>query len=296
MIRIPLLADRVHLPLRWYALARLLPCVAALSVYLAALAGVGLIAVGDRLHGWDDSLAGTMTLQVPADTSTARLNTVVALLKQTHGIVGVHVFEPAETARLVEPWLGGSVAIDRLPLPRVIDLHVDGPAIVDLTDLRQRLASIVPDARLEAYGALLAELRNAAVRLTSTIAAVLAVVLLVMVLSAASSAGTALLIRRDMIELLQLLGAKDSHIARQFEAQALQLGLIGGGAGAIASALTILTLGSAGLVSQLSAPIPVEGIADWRVWVVLIGAAIASGAVAMAAARVTVLRGLARMI
>ena len=296
MIRIPFFANRAHLQLRCYASARLLPCVAALSVYLAALAGVGLIAVRDKLHGWDDSLAGTMTLQVPADTSTARLDTVVALLKQTHGIVGVRVLEPAETTRLVEPWLGGSVAIDRLPLPRVIDLHIDGSAVVDLTDLRQKLALIVPDARLEAYGALLVELRGAAVRLTSAFAAVLGVAFLVMVLSAVFSARTGLLLRRDMIELLHLLGAEDGHIARQFEAQAMQLGLIGGGAGAIATALTILTLASTGRVSQLAAPIPVDGIADWRVWVVLMAAAIASGAVAMAAARVTVLRGLARMI
>ena len=49
MIRIPFLADRVHLPLRSYASARLLPCVAALSVYLAALAGVGLIAVATQM-------------------------------------------------------------------------------------------------------------------------------------------------------------------------------------------------------------------------------------------------------
>ena len=295
MMRIASRTSRVPLPPRRDASVRLLPCIAALSVYLAALAGVGLVAVGERLHEWDQSLAGTMTLQVPADTSTARLNTVIALLQQTHGIVGVHVLEPAETARLIEPWLGRPVAIDRLPLPRIIDLHVNGAGGIDFADLRQKLASVVPDARLDAYGTLLEELRSAAMRQTSTIAAVLAMVLLMMVLSAISSARIGLLLHREMIELLHLLGAEDSQIARRFEAQALQLGLIGGGAGAIAAAFTILALGNTGRILQLSAPIPVEGIADWRVWIVLIGAAITGGAVAMAAARLTVLRRLARM-
>jgi hypothetical protein len=38
-----------------------------------------------------------------------------------------------------------------------------------------------------------------------------------------------------------------------------------------------------------------DGLADWRVWAVLIGAVIAAAGLTMATARITVLRRLARM-
>ncbi len=236
-----------------------------------------------------------MTLQVPPDASPARLNTVLALLRQTHGIVGVHPLEAAETARLVEPWLGSSVAVDRLPVPRIIDLQVDGISAAEFTDLRHKLTSIVPDAQLDEHAPLLEHVERAAARLTSVIAAVLVVIVLTMVVSAAADARSGLLLHREYVELLHLLGAGDDQIARQFQRHTLRLGLIGGAAGALAAAITMLVLDGAGSALQLPSPIVGDGIADRRVWLILIGAAIAAAMVAMTAARVTVLRRLAQM-
>jgi cell division transport system permease protein len=294
MIRNPF-ATAVDRPLQRDRSARLLPWTVALTVYLAALGGVGLVAAGDALRAWDTSLAGTMTLQVPADASAARLSTVVALLRQTHGIVSVHLLEPAETVRLVEPWLGPSIAVDRLPMPRIIDLRLTSAGATDIAELHQKLASIVPEAQLDEHKSLLEGLREGVLRVRSVIAGVMTVALLVTVVSAASTAHTGLQLHGEFVELLHLLGAGDGYIARQFQAQALRLGLLGAAAGMGAAALTILALAGIGGVSQLPSRVVADGLADWRVWAVLIGAMIAAGGLTMATARITVLRRLARM-
>jgi cell division transport system permease protein len=295
MIRIPFLTERSRLPLARRASGWFLPWTAALCVYLAALGGIGLVALGDSMRGWDASLAHKVSLQVPADASAARLNTALALLRQTRGIAEARLLDPAETARLVEPWLGRSVAVDRLPVPRLIDLRVDGAGAADLADLRQKLASIMPDAILDDHGLLRDEWRNAATRTMAAIAAMLAAVFLITLWSAVATARAGLLLDRPLVELLQLLGAVDADIARPFQARGLWLGLLGGAGGALAAALTLAAVGSAGRALPLGSPLTGGGIMNWRVWAILLGATALAGFIAMAAARITVLRRLARM-
>src|SRR5690349_3557026 len=82
---------------------RFLPWVVALMVYVATLSAIGLILLEGTLAAAERSLGVTLTLQVPADTSSLRLETIVAVLRRTKGVVSEHVFEPEETARLLAP-------------------------------------------------------------------------------------------------------------------------------------------------------------------------------------------------
>ncbi len=286
-------APRLDLPLGRDASGRFLPWIVALMVYLAALGGAGLVLLGDALHDWDRALATTLTLQVPADATAARVETVLALLRQTPGVAAVHLLEPAETARLLEPWLGPSVPIDTLPLPRLIDLRIDPNSSIDFAALQQRLNSVVPEARIDDHRLWLGRLRGFAVRIEGVIAAVLALVVALMVASVVFAARTGLAIHHPVIELLHLLGAGDLYIARQFQIHALRLGLLGGGVGAVAAAVTLLVLAAAGRALDL--PAPGSGLGDWRVWALLVATGMGAGLVAMTTARLTVLRRLARM-
>jgi cell division protein FtsX len=113
--------------------------------------------------------------------------------------------------------------------------------------------------------------------------------------SAAFAVRTALMADRSVAELLYVLGAADAEIARGFALRALRLGLLGGGIGALVAVVTLVLLRGAGSIVQLPAPILARGLADWRVWAVLIGAALAAGLIAMASAWATALRRLAAM-
>jgi cell division transport system permease protein len=291
---------RFDLPLGRDEAARFLPWIIALMVYLAALGGIALIVLDGTLGAAQRSLAATWTLQVPADISNARLETVLATLRQTKGIRSAQVLAPAQTARLLEPWLGSTVPLDELPVPRLIDLRIDPAAAPDLAPLRQQLASVVPEARLEDPRPWLAGVRAGAHRIESILGAAIAGALLLVALSAVFAVRSALLVHRSAVELLHLLGAGDADIAGQFAIRSLALGLLGGAIGAIAALLTVVALAGAGGVVQLPAPPGMTGaatgIADWRIWAVLVGGILAAGLIAMASAQVTVLRWLARMM
>jgi cell division transport system permease protein len=181
-----------ELPLGPDESARFVPWVVALMVYLAALGGVGLIALDDTLRASEQVLATTLTLQVPAETSNARLETVLALLRQTAGIESVHLLEPAETARLLEPWLGPAVPLDALPVPRLIDLRTGPTREIDVAALRTHLAAVVPDARLDDRLPLPKGMGAAARRIEGILVGGIAVALLLVAASAVFAVRTAL--------------------------------------------------------------------------------------------------------
>ena len=52
------------------------------------------------------------------------------------GIVEIRPFTKAESAKLLEPWLGSGLSLDDLPVPRVIVARVQPGAALDLAALR----------------------------------------------------------------------------------------------------------------------------------------------------------------
>ena len=283
-----------ELPLGTDQSGHLLPLIVAVLVYLAGLGAVGLIVLDDTRRASEHALHTTLTVEVPVEASNARLETVLALLRQTPGIVSVHLLEPAETARLLEPWLG-PLPLDELPVPRLIDLRIDPTAGTDHAALRRQLASVVPDSRLDDHRRWPEGLRAAVRRMEGILAVSITLALSLIAASAMLAVRAALMGDRSALKLLHVLGAADSDITRGCAVRSLRLGLFGGVVGAVAALVTILALSGAGSVVELPAPITVGGAADWRVWGVLTGVVPVAGLIAMASAGVAVRRRLAGM-
>jgi cell division transport system permease protein len=111
---------------------------------------------------------------------------------------------------------------------------------------------------------------------------------------------TGLAINHGTVEVLHLIGARDSFIAAQFQWPALRLGMRGGLIGLIPALLTLLGLseaaGGAGgtAVGGAISALPELTLAPWQ-WAVLLLLPVAAGITALATARLTVLRSLANM-
>ena len=206
--------------------------------------------------------------------------------------------------------LGPAAPLDELPVPRLVDLRTGPKAGIDVTALRTQLAAVVPDARLDDHLSPPKGMRAAARRIEGILVGGIAVALLLVATSAMFAVRTALMADRSAVQLLHVLGAADSAIARRFAVRSLRLGLVGGGIGAVSALLTIVALDGTGAVVQLPAPlsangiaangivangIAANGIADWRLWAVLGSAALAAGLIAMASAWATARRRLAVM-
>jgi cell division transport system permease protein len=293
---------RMDLPTAGDGSGRFLPWIIGLMVYLAALALAGMMSLHGAIERWDSALAGTLTVQLPASAG-GELEPALKLLRATPGVERAEPLDAAANAALLERWLGPGLAAEELRLPRLIDLRVDPARIVDTAALAQRLAAVAPSARLDDHRGWLDRLFDVALAVELLAAAIVALVAGAAVMSIIFATRTGLAIHHGTVEVLHLIGARDTFIAAQFQWPALRLGLRGGLIGLVPALLTLLALSHAAsgvaqgdntAASGAISALPELTLAPWQ-WAILLLLPVAAGVTALATARLTVLRALARM-
>ena len=227
--------------------ARALVAVVAIMTFLAALTTGAVMLVRSAAADWQADVAREVTIQVrPAAGRDieADVAKAAAIARASPGVAEVRPYSKNESARLLEPWLGTGLALDDLPVPRVIVVRIAGGATPDLAQLRAALAEQVPPASLDDHRGFLDRMRAVSGVVLAIGIGVLVLVLVATVLSVTFATTAAMASNRPVIEVLHLIGARDNFIAGHFQRHFLQLGLkggvIGGGSAIALFALTEL--------------------------------------------------------
>jgi len=267
--------------------ARLTLFTAAAMSFLAVFALALALAAGQLAERWEGALTDSATIRIsaPVDQIEAQLQAVLQVLETTPGVTGAQEIPDAEMQRLLAPWFGSNLPVDRLPLPRLVAFSETG-AGYDSEGLRLRLAAEAPGAMLDDHDRWRRPLVTAAkrLRLVASVALVLIGATLAAMVTLAAQA--ALAANGQVIRVLRLVGAEDRFISaafvRRFTLRALAGSAAGTALGLAAAALLPGGTVEAGLLSGL-------GFAGWTwLWpfvLVPVSAAVAYLATAAAAAR-----------
>ena len=291
--------QRSDVPLERDASGRFLPWLIAFMVYLAALSLASVMAAHKITARWDQGLSARLTVQVPPpDPAVGRedmaghVAEVQASLLATPGIADAEVLPEERIEALLRPWLGDGVLDDNLPLPALIAVETDRGTPLDLGALAVRLERVAPGATIDDHQQWLGNVLDLAETIETVAAMVVLAVSFCAVITVIFVTRTGLAIHRQVIELLHLIGAQDSYIARQFQGHALRLGLVGGAMGLVLALFTVILIGYL-LERTQSGLLPSLTLSAGQV-LVLLSLPVATGAVAMITARLTVLLNLTR--
>ena len=284
-------ADRVVPPSGFTAQLTLFA--AGAMAFLAVFALALSLASGRLATRWGDELARSATIRIvaPLDQRTAQTDAALRILETTKGVAKARALSDEEQQALLAPWFGAELAIDELPVPRLIEVIEDSEGM-DPAGLRLRLAAEVPGAVLDDHSRWRKPLVQAASRLrllgwlsTLLIAATTAAMVTL-------AARAALAANAQVIAVLRLVGATDDYIAQAFIRRFTLRALIGAGVGMVLGLLAVMLLPSA---SDAGGFLTGLGFQGWH-WAVPLIIPILASAVAFiatgAAARRT-LRGLA---
>lgn len=292
------------LPLARDASSRFLPWLIAFMVWLATMALAAVMVLSAAGVQWRESLTGSLTVQIVPTGATdaaavdARVEQAIALLRATPGVEGAVVVPADRIAALLEPWLGrdalsGSLG---LPVPRLIDVTLTHESVrghFDSSALAEKLRAEIPGASLDDHGQWLERLIALAKAVEAVAIAVLALISLAAVATVVFATRTGLAIHHDVIEVLHLIGARDGYVARQFEMNALWLGLKGGAAGVVFAVATLLVLGT--LAARVEAGLLPPFAMSIGQWATLAAVALIAAGISLITARITVLRTIGRM-
>ncbi|HRE21979.1 MAG TPA: ABC transporter permease [Rhabdaerophilum sp.] len=224
---------------------RALVLVIVIMTFLAGLTAGAVHLIADASSDWSRDIAREITIQIrplPGRDIEADIRIAADLAGRTRGVEAVRIFDRKEGEKLLEPWLGSGLDLSELPVPRLIVMKLSTGATPDFAALKKDLAERVPNAGLDDHRLWLGRLRAMADALV-----VIGIVILVLVLAATglavafatrgAMAGTA-----HIIDVLHLVGAEDSYIAREFQRHFLRLGLKGGLTGALLAMLFYLLM------------------------------------------------------
>lgn len=219
---------------------RSLAAVVAIMTFLGALTIGAAMVVVSAASDWRAEVGREVTIQVrpaPSRNIDADVRAATELASAAAGVAGVHAFTKEESAKLVEPWLGTGLALEDLPIPRMIVVRLAPGARPDFASLRQVLAAKVPSASLDDHRRWIDRMRNMAGTAVIAGVAVLALVLAATVLSVTFATRGAMATNRPIVEVLHYVGATDNFIANQFQRHFLVLGFKGGAIGGGAAIL-----------------------------------------------------------
>lgn len=230
----------------------LVALVAGAMAFLAVTA-VEAVQGAARLAGvWEQGLAGTATIRVPAEGDPVA---AAAAVRAVAGVASARVVPQDEAADLLLPWLGDGFDVRTVPLPHLVDIRLD-PVPPEAGVVVAALAAAVPGAVYDDHAVWRAPMVRAArafrrIGVGSMGLMAVALAAMVVVAARASLAGAAATVRT-----LRLLGAEDGMIASAFDRGIAARALAGALAGAPLGALAVRSMPLVGVGESLGLSVP----------------------------------------
>lgn len=260
--------------------------VVATLCFLACLTTLAVLVTNRATLGWTSQLQSQATVVIrpraneTPDSAAARAAEALASVR---GVVEARALEKTQAEALVAPWLGDIGDLDDLPIPRLVTVELDPRSPATTSDLNRALRAQGLDGLVDDHSVWTKDIAKAA-----NIARGFGIGILALLISAAASVvafatRAGLKSRRDLVEVLHLVGAQDIYIARLFQERFAQMAGWAGFLGAIGAALIGVALRLAVDIPSLTLALPIA----WGDLLALLPCPLIAALIAAVVARLT---------
>jgi cell division transport system permease protein len=235
---------------------------------------------------WSADVRTAMTVRVLAPADDEAAQRAARAIGDVEGVTSARAMTRARASDLLEPWLGAGELPADIPLPRLVEVGVDPSDAGVAARIGARLSELGFAVQVDDHARWANEVRRAAGLVRAVSFAAVLLFIGAVVAAIAFAARAALVARREVVEVLHLVGAEDAFIAaevrRRFAMLGLRAGAVGAAGAAVAGAALLIGASGAGIALGDAALL---GVLD--VWV-LLAAPLAASAVAAISAHVSV--------
>ena len=298
------IARHEELPLKNDSTSLFLQIMVSIAVFLFAVTLSGVLSINAMLQNWNDSILGSLTVQIMPSTNInpdkavaetlAHQNKALDVLRNLDYIEKAQPLTDKQLEKLIQPWLGDGIEIKDLPVPRIIDVKIKKGADVDFMDLAYKLAQATPMASVDNHKLWLNKLIQFADGIKILALSVLALVVMITSGAIFYTTQTSLGLHKYTIEILHLMGAKDTYVAQQYAKRSAVLAFQGGIIGLLIAVPTIF--GIASLAHQIEGGIIGEAKLSGLDWLAIVSLPVMASVIAMLTAYYTVKQTLQRMM
>lgn len=248
----------------------------SLLMYLATVVFLIALSIHTLVTRWDQDTSHKLTIEIPPATqsfdhlaapfSKNMSQDVCHLLKNVPGINSFRVASRAETIKALEPWFGDSDNIKDLPLSTLIYVQLEPGRSFDVLSLQKRLSEQFHNIHVEDHHNWKKGIFNLAyaVQVISFLIVTLIFIAIITMISYMTKAS--LIIHRDIVDILHLIGAKNAYIAKQYQSHTLRVALKGSFIGILLTGLTLLLFDN--IMSTLDFPLLTRALSTWDIWAI----------------------------
>ncbi len=219
--------------------------VIAIMTFLACITLGAVSMVNNSAERWRSDISREVTVQIrPTDSvdMESAIRQATQIILGFDGVSRVTVLNPAETARLLEPWLGSGLDLEELPVPRLMTVALTGDTEPDFSAMREKLEAEVPGSSLDDHRAWVERLTTMAMTMVAVGTGIFLLVMAATITTVIFATRGAMAGNRDVVEVLHFVGADSGFISSQFQRHFLLLGLKGAAAGAAGAILLFVIL------------------------------------------------------
>ena len=264
--------------------SRPLMIVVAIMCALGCLAALTARAGFRAADTWTNDLKSAMTILIDNPRDEVALNKALEITKSTQGVNTATIMSKEKAKTLLRNYGANiGVLIDELPLPSIIEVGIDKKIENTKTNLQKNLENSGYKFEIDDHTRYSGEIIRTSAVLRAFALLALGALIFAAITSIAFAARAALETRRESVEILHLVGAEDSFVAREVQVRFMRLGLAAGAIGAlIAGVLTlggvlIMEIGSSSLTSSSSL------LKFYDIWILLVAPLLTSFASSQAA-------------
>lgn len=278
-------------------LAGPMPWVIAIMIFLSVLAAAAGLTLSSAASSMQTRLAGKITVQLVEanpDTRVRQRSAVATALRRMRGIGDVTEVSDDSVRALLAPWLGRDGLDADIPVPALIDATIADPSPAALGAVEASVRGMAPSVRIDRHADWLGPIGDLLVTLKWL--AVALVVLAGGAMAAAVVLGTraALDQHHATIDVMHLMGASDRQISRLFERRVGQDAITGAALGFVAAVGVFIVLGWR--FSAVGAALAGSNSLGWTDWALIASLPVLGVGLAIGAARIAILRALARIL
>lgn len=273
----------------------------AAAVFLFSIALSGQLLIRKTAEDWNRGIVGRLTVQIKPvgtvqnqDEEESRINKIIQFIEAFNEVESATLISDKKMHQLIKPWLGNSVELSTLPLPKLLDVKLKKDQMPDLEKLGSALQEVDPQASIDNHRLWLSRLLDFSHSLEVLALFVLVLVLLISAFSIFYATETSLEIHGKIIEILHIIGATDDYIAKQYAVRGFWNGFIAGIAGLSAAFIVMYSI--ARMAANIDSGILNFPSFDAENWLAICSLPLWSAVLSMATAYMTVKRTLGKMM
>ena len=196
--------------------------IAMLMTFVATLTLFASMSLTNIISHWNGVISGSLTIQQPTydllgldrqEDALKELQAISELLEQQSFVESFHILDDAQMEALMSPWLGDLSQMNELPIPKLIDVQLKKDIPFSLEMLKNEINVLAPYAKVDSHRIWLSHLVDIAGGIQKTIFVIIVLLILTTAFTVIYTTRSTLLLQENTLDLLQLMGAKDSSIA-----------------------------------------------------------------------------------